>query len=156
MRAVKLTMLLAVCLTGCFPDEVVLGGDRDAAMEAGLEDGGPMDAAVDAGPAGEVSVSPESLSFVHVVGVSPCPQPVGSIILTNDTDASVGWTAAPLPRWLLVRPTSGTLAPSESAVVDVEFTCDVPEIPFLFTTPVDITHDLGNASISVMGDVRAM
>ncbi len=70
-----------------------------------------------------LSLSQETVSFDHEVGVTECPQEFGNFVVTNtgnvETDYAVLVGSAPLS----ATPFSFTLAPGASQTVTVEFTC---------------------------------
>ena len=86
---------------------------------------------------------PSEIEFSNVLGVTPCPQPIGSTItITNPTDVPLQWstseTVGPFTR-ILAAPFFGTLQPGESVEVELTFRCNYDEsfvtgLRFGFTT----------------------
>ena len=70
-----------------------------------------------------VSLSQETVSFNHEVGVTECPQKFGSFVVTNTGNVETDYTATVGSAPLSATPSSFTLAPGASQTVTVEFTC---------------------------------
>ena len=91
------------------------------------------------GTTGGVSFFPDqTLQFIHRVGVTQCPQLVGTYTLTNSGSAQASFSVTGIPSQLLVTPNSGTIAPGQSQVLQVFFNCSTtvsfgPQ-PFSITT----------------------
>jgi hypothetical protein len=74
----------------------------------------------------ELSVTTDGdLSIIHKKFESPCPQPIGTITVTNNGDVPFDWFRLGLAG-TKTTPTAGSLAPGESVVLTVEFTCNPP------------------------------
>lgn len=78
-------------------------------------------------PAADLIVAePVDLSAEHFVGVTECPQVVGTVTLTNPSDDVAEWEAAPEAP-LEVQPAAGTLESGGSVTVDILFSCNTRE-----------------------------
>lgn len=64
------------------------------------------------------------LSITHIVFQSPCPQPIGTITITNTGDVPFDWFRMGVAG-TRTTPPAGSLEPGESVTLTVEFTCDV-------------------------------
>ena len=65
------------------------------------------------------------LSIIHKKFVDNCPQPIGTITVTNNGNVPFDWFRLGLAG-TRTTPTAGTLQPGESVVLMVEFTCNPP------------------------------
>ena len=73
-----------------------------------------------------LSVVPDGdLSIVHTKFKSPCPQPIGTITVTNNGNVPFDWFRLGL-LGTRTTPSAGSLNPGESVVLTVEFTCVPP------------------------------
>ena len=65
------------------------------------------------------------LSIIHKKFVDNCPQPIGTITVTNNGNVPFDWFRLGLAG-TKTTPSAGSLAPGESVVLTVEFTCNPP------------------------------
>ncbi len=103
-------------------------GADDITLPAGATrtDGGPNFRAGSDGagcPNFVVDDSGLPADFTHFVGVTPCPQTVGTIVITNNsTSVPLSWVATTAPP-LQISSGSGTVAPGASVTLTVRFDC---------------------------------
>lgn len=76
----------------------------------------------------ELSVTPSSIVFEHVIGVDPCPQLVGGLVVSNTGGGTLNWSLSS-SIWFTFDVSSGSLGAGESAPVKVYFTCEGVEGP---------------------------
>jgi hypothetical protein len=97
---------------------------------------------------GGVTFSPDQeLQFVHQVGVTPCPQPIGTYNLSNNGVQPVTFSVTQIPSQLTVTPTSGSIAPGQTQALQVFFNCSTTSSfgPVNFTIMVDGNTFTGRA-----------
>ena len=128
LPTLSLVLLGTILLVGCPPTP---GGDDDSA-------GGTPTAALSA-----LSVEFSDLSFTHTFGASPCPQPVGTITLTNSTDSAASFSVADSGTHIGFSVASGTIPAGGSVTVQVEFLCDEC-VAAGFTSTVSV--EIGNGA----------
>ncbi len=63
------------------------------------------------------------LSFSHTYGTTDCPQDIGTITLTNATDAEATYAISDSGSMVGFSSAAGTIAAGESVTVDVSFNC---------------------------------
>ena len=114
---------------------------------------------------GSVSVIAEDIGFEHVVSSSPCPQPIGTVTLTNSTSQAASWSvstggtnlafAAPGQTNPTNGSLSGSLQPGQSIEIAVHFNCGQTS-PFTqqFTTSITAGDDTASATATVTGNVH--
>lgn len=155
-----LAIVAAFTLAGCDADS---RAPEDAGTFLPRVDAGPRGGGVDAGPdngprffPGMLTGSPATLSFSHMVRVSPCPQDVGDVTLTNTGTSPINFTTSAPPMELLFAPTSGTVPGGGTATVNVSFTCRVATIPSRLVETLTIMHDGAGADVTVQiaGDIN--
>ena len=72
-------------------------------------------------------VNPPTLSIVHVMGSSSCPQSIGSIFIGETVSGPLEWTISDIPPFVDLSRTQGTLNSTADAFeVSAEFNCNVP------------------------------
>ncbi|MEM1416862.1 MAG: hypothetical protein AAGH15_18335 [Myxococcota bacterium] len=158
LMALALVTLLAA--PGCLRDRVVLGGTLrdggapDGASDAGMDGGMPLDGPGPDAPALALEVSPEALAFTHVVGVSPCPQPVGTVVLRapGATEATA-FDVDALRVFLQATPTMGAVPTGGEARIDVAFTCDLTGEDPPFDAMLVLRADGLEANVPIAGTV---
>lgn len=105
-----------------------------------------------------IGVSPAGFAFAHSIGVSACPQEIGTLSVTNTGGGTLAWSASESASWLDISASSGS-APSSIAL---NFNCNVSGAGSL-SSEITITGTdaatLESASnspvvISVTGDVQ--
>lgn len=80
-------------------------------------------------PGKPVTVAIDNETFDHKVGQTECPQPVGTLTLTNGGSDELTYeitTESGAQSPLNVDPTSGTLPAGGNATIDVKFNCIAP------------------------------
>lgn len=97
-----------------------------------------------------VSLTPTNLEFSHTIGVSDCPQGVGTVELTlvggeDVRDWSIGGG-----QHLDFSPSSGTLEPGETVTVEVTFDCSA-ESSFQSTATFELQGGDEEAQLTVDG-----
>jgi hypothetical protein len=70
-----------------------------------------------------VSVTPEAVTATHTVGVTSCPQSLGTVTVKNLTDFSLSYTASINSSYFNVGSTSGTLPAGGSKSLGLDFNC---------------------------------
>jgi photosystem II stability/assembly factor-like uncharacterized protein len=81
--------------------------------------------------ASHVSVSPGSFSITTIPGKSPASQ---TFTVSNSGTIPLNWATQPLPTWLSLTPTSGTVAPGASQTVQLDFHIPPTDGPQTYTT----------------------
>jgi uncharacterized protein YjdB len=74
-------------------------------------------------PAVLIDVTPTTVPFTHSVGVTVCPQKIGTIKVTNTSSASITVTLTPSNPAITLDATSATIQPGASSDVGVNFNC---------------------------------
>jgi hypothetical protein len=74
-----------------------------------------------------ISLNGDSFPVMHVVGVSPCPQFIAEVQVTNETQDALGLEAVESHDALFLSPTSTTIPPKGMASVVIFFDCSPPE-----------------------------
>ena len=70
-----------------------------------------------------ISVSPTTLSFVHRIGSTSCPQPIGSVKVSSTGGSAAKWKIyTPLPSSLQFK---GSASGNMSEGINLEFTCEI-------------------------------
>ncbi len=112
MRTLHLifALLLPLALVGC---PGTGRGDDDSGDET------PSSTATAVQSALGISIS--DLSFTHTYGTTDCPQDIGTITLTNATDAEASYTVSDSGSMVGFSSTMGTIAAGESVTIDVAF-----------------------------------
>ncbi len=98
---------------------------------------------------GSVSVVPTTnLSFVHQVGVTSCPQLIGTYTLRNDKPLPVNYSVSGVPFQLTVTPTSGSIPSGATQTLQIFFNCSTTSSfgPVNFQIQVDGQNFNGGAS----------
>lgn len=101
---------------------------------------------------GSVNVLPmTNLSFVHQVGVTNCPQLIGTYTISNDKPLPVNFSVSGVPSQLTVTPTSGSISSGASQTLQVFFNCSTTSSfgPVQFQVQVDGQNFTGGASGTV-------
>ena len=100
-----------------------------------------------AAPATLISVSPTSCTATHTVGVTPCPQNLGSFALKNETDFSLSYNTTLSHSAFNLSNGSGSLGPGQTKSLGLSFNCgQVPPISTSLTiraTYGGSTHEIG-------------
>jgi len=99
--------------------------------------------AVTCTPAVLIDVTPTTVPFTHSVGVTVCPQKIGTIKVTNTSSASVTVTLTPSNPAITLDATSVTIQPGASADVGVNFNCSTQAS---FSATVSIVASNGAAT----------
>lgn len=81
--------------------------------------------AVTCTPAVLIDVTPTTVPFTHSVGVTTCPQRIGTLRITNLSGAAITVTLTPSNPALVLDSASVSVAASGSADVGVSFNCSV-------------------------------
>ena len=92
-----------------------------------------------------------NLSFVHQVGVTNCPQLIGTYTISNDKPLPVNFSVSGVPSQLTVTPTSGSISSGASQTLQVFFNCSTTSSfgPVQFQVQVDGQNFTGGASGTV-------
>ena len=109
--------------------------------DSGGEDGTPS-----ATPAmSALSIEFSDLTFTHTYSVSPCPTLIGTVTLTNSTDAAATFDLSDSGSLVTFSMASGTIAVGESVTVEIQFNCaNCPAAGFTST----VTANIGNGTKS--------
>jgi hypothetical protein len=92
------------------------------------------------------SLNPSSMSANHSVGVTSCPQTIGTLSLTNVSSGQISWSAStPSSALTLQSPVSGTLAAGGRADVIVRFNCTT-QSSFSSTVTFQVNSAVANES----------
>ena len=122
-------------------DDATSGGMGGSSGAAGADAGAGGDAAADATANAVLAVAPGELSFTHLYGTSTCPQPVGSLEITNTGAGVLNWHIdSTFPAWLSSSVISGT----GDSTVALSFTCSGWSP--LMSTAIDVTAEDGNGN----------
>ena len=76
-------------------------------------------------PAILIDVTPTAVPFTHSVGITACPQPIGTLKITNLTGAAITATLTPSNAALTLGATNVTVPANGSVDVAVAFNCSV-------------------------------
>ena len=91
---------------------------------------------------------PAEITFSHTMGVTPCPQPIAVLTVTNTIQEPIQWVAVEAdyggPERIEGAPFSGTLQPGESVTINVSFRCSTDKS---FTSAFDISGTTGPAGM---------
>lgn len=104
------------------------GGTDGIAPAAGgtrTNGGANFQTAADGNPCPNFAIDRTQLptEFTHIVGTTGCPQPIGTITITNNSSSqSLTWSASSASQ-LTVSPSSGGLEPNQSVLLSVSFNC---------------------------------
>lgn len=69
-----------------------------------------------------VPVAPETIAGTHESGKSPCPQPLGSVRITNNQSSAFTYSATGTD-FVEASPLEGEVQPGQTADVALAFTC---------------------------------
>ena len=143
-------LFLLVTLLPNFLSCVVRGDDDDSSPE-----GTPSSTATAALSA--ISIDMFDMTFNHTVGETDCPQPIGTIVVTNNTDTEATVThvlSGDGATLIELDPPPGTVAPGASFEMVVYFNCQQPSS---FTANLEILVDNGaktnSRSATITGNV---
>jgi hypothetical protein len=89
-----------------------------------------------AGEESFVSIPEENVSFLHIVGSSPCPQTAGTFQIQNTGSGSVTFNVSSSNSAIDVAPAGGSLPPGGSITVTVLFNCSTQTS---FNASIDVT-----------------
>jgi hypothetical protein len=144
---VVLAAPFVLCLAGCPGKGVPIGPETDdPEPTASVE---PTSSAEETPSADPLSVSFSSLTYNHEFGVSPCPQPIGTILVTNNTatEAAVTVALSDLVGLYPVQfnPAATTVPAGGTATVVVEFNCGSTDD---YTVGVNVTVTNGTDTVT--------
>ncbi len=74
-------------------------------------------------PPAPITATPTPINFSHTVGVSPCPQNIGSVLLRNTSGTNIGWSFSPDNPAIEAVPPGGTLPIGGTTTVGLRFNC---------------------------------
>ncbi len=95
-------------------------------------------------PQSALSIEFSNLSLTHTYGQSPCPQPFGTVLITNSTDTDADYTVADSGTLTVLSSGAGTIPAGESVTVEVSFNCgDCPGAAGYSST---LTVNVGNGA----------
>ena len=103
-----------------------------------------------------ISIPEDSVSFLHVVGSTPCPQVAGTFQVQNTGSSQITFTASSSNSAIDVIPANGSIPPGGSITLTVQFNCGTQSS---FNSTVDVSaFDLGGggedtASIPVQATI---
>lgn len=92
-----------------------------------------------------VTLSTSALSQIHTFAVSPCPQAVGTVTITNVSSGPISWTAS-AAHIALTHSTSsgGTVPPGATSQLTVQFNCAQSSS---FSTTITVTVQNAGGSV---------
>jgi hypothetical protein len=116
--------------------------------------GSPTPGAMGTVDVGDVTVEYGDLGGAHIFGSSPCPQPVGTMLITNGNDVTVTITVTtPSSQLTLTNGGPVTLGPGESVEVLIDFNCsattDITTELTITSTPEDGGPSTGTIPFSL-------
>ncbi len=101
-----------------------------------------------------IDVDPVFIPFIHTVGQTQCPQDIGSVTVTNLTDASLSGSVSP-PFAIEAEQSSFSLAPGGSQQVQLFFTCETQNsFDEHLLLLVSGTRADGQARVLISADIR--
>ncbi len=110
------------------------GDDDDSVM--------PTPSSTATAPQSALSIEFSDLDFDHVVGTTECPQLIGTVVLTNNTDTEATFTTTTTgdgANWIDVFPTQGSVPAGEAVTLEVVFNCGQAS-PFTAALEVELTN----------------
>lgn len=110
------------------------GGDDDSA------EGTPS--STDTAPMSALAIEFSDLDFSHTVGTTDCPQPIGTVTLTNSTDTEATFTTELTgdgAAFIYLDPLQGAVPPGDTMTLDVFFNCGQPS-SFTASLEVSLTN----------------